>query len=397
MMRKNRYLICLFVMGLTFVGARLSANSPGESDLLIAHGPYLQQPGPDSMTIVWFTNRNCFSWVEYGTGENFQTFPKWGSLQQTAVSSRHGLIDANITRHVVTLTDLEPGRAYPYRVVSREILQFEPYEVIYGNTVVGEINRFRTLDPGSPDLSFCVFQDVHGDADRLAGMLDQVSWDTIDLVFFNGDTLSHLESEKAIFDGFLDVCVDRFAGDVPLIYVRGNHDTRGILARRLPDYFPPRNSRYYYALDSGPVHFVVMDTGEDKPDDAPVYAGLADFDLYRETQAEWLRGEIESEAFRNADFRVVIFHIPPSGKGHGSAEVTRLWAPLLEKGGIDLLICGHLHRFSRIDPEPGRSSYPVIIGPAEGRIQADVSEGRLTLTVLDVEGKELDRVSISRR
>jgi len=396
-MRRYLFHVCLLVMILIAGETRSLADVAGSGGLRVTHGPYLQQPGPDSMTVVWFTNKNCFSWVEYGTGENFRTFPKWGSLPRTAVSSRHGLIQANTTRHVVTLSGLEPGRTYPYRVVSREILQFEPYEVIYGDTVVGGIHRFHTLDPKKTETSFHVFQDIHGDAELLSGMLDGISWDKAGLVFFNGDTLSHLESEEGIFNGFLDAGVHGFAREIPFVYVRGNHDTRGILARRLPDYFPPRNGRYYYALDDGPVHFIILDSGEDKPDDAPVYAGLADFDSYRERQAEWLRAEIESEAFREAAFRVVIFHIPPFGRGHGAQEVTRLWNPILEQGEVDLVICGHLHRFSRIDPEPGRHGFPIVVGPARGRVRGDVSGELLTLTVRDAEGKEMDRLLIKSR
>ena len=57
-------------------------------------------------------------------------------------------------------------------------------------------------------------------------------------------------------------------------------------------YLDQPEGRYYYSFSRGPVSFVVLDSGEDKPDDAPVYAGLADFDAYRSKQAEWLKGEV---------------------------------------------------------------------------------------------------------
>ena len=50
-----------------------------------------------------------------------------------------------------------------------------------------------------------------------------------------------------------------------------------------------REDKYYYSFNHGPVHIIVLDTGEDKADSHPVYAGLADFDKYRDSQAEWLK------------------------------------------------------------------------------------------------------------
>jgi hypothetical protein len=47
-----------------------------------------------------------------------------------------------------------------------------------------------------------------------------------------------------------------------------------------------------------------LDSGEDKPDTSPVYAGLADFDRYRREQAVWLKSHIQTKAFQEAAFRV---------------------------------------------------------------------------------------------
>ena len=44
-----------------------------------------------------------------------------------------------------------------------------------------------------------------------------------------------------------------------------------------------------------------MDTGEDKPDDAPAYAGLNDFDAYRTQQQAWLAKAIEDLQFKAPD------------------------------------------------------------------------------------------------
>jgi hypothetical protein len=120
----------------------------------IIHGPYLQNPTENSVTVIWFTNKDCTSWVEYGTGESLGTFPKFGSLVSVAKSGRHGLIEANTARHEVRLGGLVPGKTYRYRVASKEILQFAPYEVIYG---VDHLTKLwgPILNEGGIDLAIC--------------------------------------------------------------------------------------------------------------------------------------------------------------------------------------------------------------------------------------------------
>lgn len=371
--------------------------SRSEEKLAIVHGPYLQNPGETSINVVWFTNKNCASWVEYGTGDSPGTFPKFGSLIQIAKSRSQGLIAVNTKRHAVTVEGLRPGKSYIYRVVSKEIVQFEPYEVIFGETVTSERHTFRTLEPKKPGFRFQIFQDVHGDPLLLNGLLQQPGWESNDLFFFNGDTLNALAAEEEIFNGFLDLAVSRFAADIPFVYVRGNHDTRGSLARQLDRYFPPREGKYYYSFDHGPVHFIIMDSGEDKPDDSPVYAGLVDFDGYRQEQAAWLRKEIQSDAFTKAPLRVAIFHMPPYSRGYGIEHLTKLWGPLLNEGCVDLVISGHHHRLYKFVPAEGKNAFPILGAPPDAFIRADSTASGIDLKIIDIKGNTLDSLSLPVR
>ena len=143
----------------------------GDEQLVITHGPYLVDPGEHSITVVWYTNKRCVSKVEYATGENFRTFPQWGSIVQTTSSSHHGLIDAYTTIHKILLAGLEPGKTYKYRVVSKEIVQFKPYEVIYGSTIVSDMYRFKTLDTKKTGFSFGIVNDGHERSGKFHGMI----------------------------------------------------------------------------------------------------------------------------------------------------------------------------------------------------------------------------------
>ncbi|MFC1565255.1 hypothetical protein ACFL6G_09985, partial [candidate division KSB1 bacterium] len=62
-----------------------------QEKLTITHGPYLLDPAEDAITVVWFTNKPCLTWVEYSGDKSFGTFPTWGGYPKIAKSSMNGL------------------------------------------------------------------------------------------------------------------------------------------------------------------------------------------------------------------------------------------------------------------------------------------------------------------
>lgn len=385
------FLLVLAALGASSVApaaGQAPAGKPAAAPVTITHGPYLQNPAPDGVTIVWLTDKPCVSRVEYGTGEK---------LDRTAVSAHHGLVDAYTTTHAVTLNGLEPGTTYRYRVCSKEIVSFKPYKVVFAQTACSEPARFTTLEAGKREFSFVMVNDIHGKAGPLREKLDSVDWSGVDLAFLNGDSISHVETEKDVFAGFIDACVERFATKVPMVYVRGNHETRGLLARKLSGYLPPRDGRYYYAFSHGGVRFVVLDSGEDKADSADVYAGLVAFDPYRREQARWLAGEVASDAFRQAAWRIVVVHIPPWGgeDWHGELHARKVWGPILNGAGVDLMLCGHMHKHIHVKPSPQANAMPILINSNDAVLRVDVGPAGLKLRVTtkrDKSAATLDKV-----
>lgn len=370
-----------------FLWCRPVSGLSQDTPLAITHGPYLQNPSPTGMTIIWFTNKECVSQAEFGEED---------SLDQVARTSSHGLFAAYTQRHQVRLEGLEPGKTYSYRVVSKEFLQFEPYDVQYGKTITSEQYNFRTLDSAKQEYSFIVINDVHERAEDLDRKLQRIDWRGIDLVFLNGDIINHFEHENQIFDGFLDVCVAHFARKIPFVWIRGNHETRGLLARTLPEYVDTPAGLFYYTFRHGPAQFVILDTGEDKPDTHEVYAGLVDFDAYRDQQAVWLKNVTRTRAFKKAPFKIVLFHIPPFGGNdwYGEQYLRTSWGPALDRSKIDLLVCAHTHRFNYLEPEKGLHGYPVLVGGKDTVIRADVSRKQVAITVFDADGQVIHTMSL---
>jgi len=391
-MKSNRSIKVLLIL-ICFLGIGVYVFGQ-DKKLTILHGPYLQYPTDTSITIVWFTNKNCVSKVEYILDEGL---PFNSSKTITVQNSRHGLIDASTNRQKIRIGDLEPGRKYKYRIFSKEILKFKPYKVTYGDSIVypndeKETFHFQTLDPFKNKFSFVVINDIHEHAEKLDAMLNTISWDSTDLIFFNGDMIDHFESLIQIFDKFLDVCVRRFASEIPICYVRGNHEARGVLARTLINYFPTETGKFYRTFIHGPVCFVILDSGEDKPDSHWAYSGLTDFDSYRLEQSYWLKNVIQSDPFRKAKFKIVLMHIPPFGGNgwYGEMQLRKLFVPLFNEGEIDLLICGHTHRYKHIESFKFKNNFPVIINGANTVLTTNVLEDQLKITITKKNGKIRD-------
>lgn len=371
----------------------LSAR-PAEGHIFLAE-PYLQAPSGNSISIMWITNKLCYSWVEYGEGDQ---------LNQKAHEIKDGLVNAYNRVNAVRLNNLKPNTTYSYRVVSKEILEFQPYKLVYGTTITSDTRTFKTMEPQAKEVSWLIMNDIHDRPQSIPHLMQLNGNAPYDYVFFNGDMFDYQTDEQQIIDHMLAPCGESFAGAKPFLFVRGNHETRGKYSRELADYFTSPSGKYYYAYQWGPVYNIVLDTGEDKPDDAPVYAGIVDFDSYRREQAVWLEQEMQKPAFKKAPFRVVMMHIPHfySGDWHGTMHCRELFAPLFNKHKVDMVISGHTHKFGVFAPEEGKHSYPIIIGggPKDGNrtlIKVKANQQELSLKMLKDDGSEVGSYIVKRK
>lgn len=337
------------------------------------------------MTVMWLMNKPCTSWVEYG---------ETSSLGAKAVPSHVGLVDANLDVQKVRLTGLTPGKTYYYRAASKEILTYEPYKVVYGAVVYGPVHSFRLPAPTLETFSFLAFNDTHNKAEFVHAICQ--SEKDFDFVVLNGDIVVDILSENQIVEALLKPASAFFAQEKPFTLVRGNHETRGPSARALGKYFDFPGHDYFYTFTYGQTFFVALDTGEDKIDASNEYFGLADFDRYRSEEAKWLQTVVAASAFQSAQHRIVLSHFPINSlkpvAEHGVSDCNAKFAPLLNKGKIDLFLCGHTHRPEIVLPNSGTSHYPIFVGgtPLVDKnttyTRVDVRPNKLKATMKKVDG-----------
>ncbi|WP_443937613.1 metallophosphoesterase [Pedobacter sp. MW01-1-1] len=370
------------------------ADAQNDAEFKVVVGPYLQTNFNNSMTVLWLTNKNAAGWVEFGEDPNNLNRKAYGK-------SELGLMPANTKLNVVSLSNLKAGQKYFYRVVSKEIKDFQPYKLTYGAVQHSEVEHFVNANVAKSEISFLMMNDIHDRPESIPFLLNIAPKEAYDFVFFNGDIFDYQTDEQQIIDHMLAPCVNTFAKNTPFIYVRGNHETRGKFAREFAQYFMHVG---FTAFTLGPVRFVVIDTGEDKEDTHPVYAGIVDFDEYRVQQAGWLKEEINSKAFKKAAFRVVLMHIPPrfSGDAHGPKHCTEVFEPLLNEGKVDLVLSGHTHKYMVHQANESFNKYPLIIGggPQKGNrtiTQLKATTNLLEVTMLDDSGKEVGKFSTAKK
>ena len=373
--------------------------SAQEQEIKISGGPYLQQMGEHEVTIVWMTNRPAVSWVEIAPNDGRSFYAtEHPKFYQTEMGRK--VVD---TLHRIHITGLEKGTKYRYRIYSREVTVLENYFVQYGHTVASESYvreplSFTTFDYSKPEISFTVVNDIHGDNELLADLIDNVKKEKNDFVIFNGDMVTTFDSGAGIFNGFLHTATERFASEIPFFYARGNHETRGLFFAQYRNFFPAPTQTTYYSFQAGPVFFIVLDGGEDKPDSDMEYFDLSAFDTFRNEQVAWLKKTLDSEACKNAAYRIVVIHIPPGcDTWYGPLESQRLFVPLLNEANIDLMLCGHLHRHVYSPAGEEGRNYPMLVNSNTEGAYITVNDKGIDLTVKDRQHNQTHNWKLPRK
>lgn len=404
MNRRNFFFaVAILVSASLRVVAAQPAPTPTTQPFGFAAAPVLLNPAPDSITVIALPNALATAWVEYGPTE---------ALGQRADGATRGQIPLSDRLMAFRLTNLKPGEKYFYRVHLRSIQFKTAYSVKPGEEIHSEVHTFRTFNPAADSATFTVWNDTHEQATTLTQLAKSLNASPTDFLLWNGDITNDVRDESRIISQFLAPANQPFAADVPLFFSRGNHDVRGRDARFLPNYVTGPGGEYYYTFRQGPLAAIVLDSGEDKPDDLAVYAGLNNFDAYRTLERSFLEKAIADPVFTSAPFRVVFVHIPlfwdtevptdwpgvwgkdRNGKiinGWITEDGRAKWHDLLVKGKIDLVISGHEHKAAYFPPND-KHPYGQLVGGGPKITEAapivgSVTRTEMTLTVKNLEGK----------
>lgn len=355
--------------------------------------PVVSGPAAEAMVILQPVQRLATGHLEYAVEDG-----PW----QRADGDEAGLMP--MSEHVLKfrLPPLPPGKKVKYRTVARsagwvKVRQFYHGEFKAGAAQVSPEGSFRTLDPGAEKTTFVVWNDTHENAETLKALDALTTPLKPDFMLWNGDQSNDVHFERDMAGQFLNPAGLAVADRWPLAYVRGNHDVRGPAAPALPGFTGTPEDRYYYGFRSGPMAAIVMDTGEDKPDDSPYLSGMGAFQKMQRQQAEWLKGVVKEAWFREAPHKVLFCHIPLyfnhpkilNNAFDGTKYCRDLWVPTLQEAGVKLVVSGHTHDYLWM---PAKEGQPMgqLIGGAPQPKYATFIQGTATREMLSLKMTKLD-------
>lgn len=315
----------------------------------LLRGPYLQVATSSSMMIRWRTDALTRSEVAFG-----QSVEKLDLLAE----------DTTLTfEHKVQLKGLQPGTRYYYSIGGG-----------FGDTLQKGIdNNFVTLPvPGAEGkYRIGVFGDCGNNSVNQRNVRDQVikylgeknmeSWILL------GDNAYSAGTDPEFQHKFFNIYKDDLLKKYPLFPSPGNHDYNDFYrfkstAQATHDiaYFRnfsmptngeaggvPSATQAFYSYDIGNIHFLALDSYGKEDNLSRMSDTLG-------AQVQWIKKDLELYRNKKRSWVVAYWHHPPYTMGsHNSDKETELvkirenFIRILERYGVDLILCGHSHVYER--------------------------------------------------
>ena len=354
----------------------------------IRTGPWIADMGENGFNILWTSSCRTLSWVEIAPDDETD-FDSCERVKFYQTISGRRVLD---TFHNIRVTGLEPGTRYRYRIMSKSVVNDDSaYHTDYGDLLQMPVEGdavVRTLDRTAELCRFSMLNDIHGNAEKYRSLLNGVSGDDMDFLVLLGDIVSYVNDTDAMLDCAYGT-VPGIVASVPVLYARGNHETRGRQAHLFQNYNPTSTGETYFMFRQGPVAFLVLDAGEDKPDDNKEYSGAVDFSSFRRQQQEWLKNVIYDPLFAEAPVKVALMHIPPfdgDDSWYGEKLANELFVPVLNEAGVDLMLCGHYHEYIFIDKSVYGNEFPIVAHDHVSRLDFSSDGDGFQLLIYDMAG-----------
>lgn len=261
--------------------------------------------------------------------------------------------------HAVLFDTLSPNTVYAYRVGD--------------GTVWSEWNQFRTAEAGDMPFQFVYLGDPQNDIHSICSRVFRMAYQKAPAARFwlmVGDLVNNGEKDELwseLFDAF-----GWIARVTPIMPLPGNHEyvkvqrdsqtTWQLTPLWRPQFALPANGpqgleEQAYYVDCQHTRFITLNGNE-----------------RLEAQAEWLTTVLKDNPNR---WTVMAIHQPiySSGKGRDNVHLQKLFLPIFDQYGVDLVLQGHDHCYSR--------SYKL----RGSKVVADDSSG--TVYVVSVSGPKI--------
>ncbi len=338
---KFSFSISIFLFALIFNSS--AQNKTAKNNVTLLRGPYLQVATSNSILVKWRTDVPVAGKVLYGINP--------GKLDKQVVDN------SPVKDHVIKIDGLKSHTKYFYAVsTGTEKLQGDRNNSFVTLPEPGEKGFYRIGifgDPGSPTV---LQKKVRDQFLKYLGDNEMQAWIALGDIAYN--TGSDAEYQAKFFNVYKDNLLKKY----PLFTLPGNHDYRDedsvtFFDHKKIEYYRtfsmpvdgeaggvPSHNQAYYSFDIGNVHFLSLDS-----------FGAEDSTLLSDTtgpQVQWVKRDLEAN--QGKDWVIAMWHHPPYTMGsHNSDEQSdcykarQTFVPILERYGVDMVICGHSHDYER--------------------------------------------------
>jgi acid phosphatase type 7 len=371
-MTRGRIILGLLI--LTFgLWMHASETNVHPKNPFIVRGPYLQLATPNSIFVVWRTETNIQPNVRFGLApgrldrvvKGNEIIVRYGTTNKTLPGPRIGKLHSapeGTWQYEARIGGLRPDTQYYYGVYDGD-LRLTPEDGTYyfrTHPIKGARRPMRFWVVGDSGTGREMQSAVH------LAMLDQINRERQPLDFYLhlGD-MAYSRGRDVEFQTRFFEMYDTTLRNVVCWPTMGNHEgatskgTNGIGPYYDAYVLPTRAEaggvasglEAFYSFDYGRAHFICLDS----------------HDLDRRPtalMARWLKQDLEKA---KADWLIAYFHHPPYTKGsHDSDREKQLIemrthiVPILEWGGVDLVLTGHSHIYERSMLMDGAYATPTV-------------------------------------
>lgn len=337
------YRLILFPVCIVFIfllaGTTLSAQ-------VLTRGPYLQMGNKTSTIIRWQTDVPAKSKITLGT--TYGTYP--------IVVTDNNMV----TEHIIRVGGLSTDTRY-YYTVETDVAKLQGDSNNFFNTAPHDTTTRKITIAAWGD---CGRNDNNYQTNTLSQYKNYIqsrNLKSADVMLLLGDNAyqngTHTEYTTLFFNAYDAALLKNHM----LFPTPGNHDYANDAARQADHLVPyydifsvpdsaqiggvPSYNKAYYSFNWGNIHFISLDS-----------YGLEDGGTTRlydtnGKQVQWIKADL---AANTKKWTVAYWHHPPYTMGsHNSdneadlAAIRQNFIQILERNGVDLILCGHSHDYER--------------------------------------------------
>jgi hypothetical protein len=313
--------------------------------------PVVFDLGTDKYSVVFATNADAQAYVTYTYNGELKTVYA-NEAGYKAIGKIHAV--------KIPRAELDGNQ---YTAHATRVLERLSYGGKLGKTISTKMftlkNTTNTVEP-----KIIAASDWHN---RLS-LLDSAakySGQNADIVIFNGDYADYYVNEQQIIKYFLRGAFILTKGEIPGIFVRGNHEVRGNekvedLGRKIG------LANMYYQVRRGNNFFTIFDTAESEGADQWEHDGFYDMIPYFAEQVEWFESLPVPDTSVN---NIVLMHDPHFTSAHDRphAGLVRRFKNKANAFNIDFSVSGDTHNWRiRIPDQDNFNFYRIEDGGRNG-------------------------------